>query len=274
MAGALDLGTDATLDLPAVWLAWFDRWLRDVTDEAWPRVRYFAMGENAWRDADAWPPTDAQERGFYLTVDGSLATAPPVIGGSRSFDYDPADPTPAMESLTGDPLPEWSPRELGFLEHRSDVLVFTSDPLQKPLDVAGPVHLHVHAASSAVDTDFAAVLADVEPSGRSILVSQGIVRAAFRDSLTDPTPLIPGECYPFDIELADLGHVFQPGHRLRLTVASCLFPYYHPNPNTGSSYEEERASDYVPATQAIFAGTDRPSRLVLFVRGDRSLGDG
>lgn len=265
--GALDLGDESSIDLPGVWLAWFDRWLRAANDDAWPRVRYFAMGENAWRDCDAWPPSDAQERPFYLSGGATLTTEPPIESASRSFDYDPADPTPAMAVLTGDPLPEWSPRELGFLEQRSDVLIYTSDPFQHPLEVAGPVRLVLYASSSAVDTDFAAVLADVEPSGRSILVSQGIHRASFRGSLTDPTPLVPGECYPLDVELADLGHVFQPGHRLRLIVSSCLFPYYHPNPNTGASYGEEGAGEYAIATQTVFASTDRPSRLKLFVRG-------
>jgi putative CocE/NonD family hydrolase len=266
VAGALDLGAASSLDLPGIWLAWFDRWLRNRGGATWPTVRYFAMGANAWRDADGWPPSDAEERSVYLTAEGRLALQPPESPSASAFQYDPSDPTPAMASLTADPLPEWSPREIDFLEQRPDVLVFTSDPLPQPLEVAGPVRLEVFASSSAVDTDFAAVLADVGLDERAILVSHGILRASFRDSLTHPTPLVPEECYPLTIELTELGHMFQPGHSLRLIVTSCLFPYYHPNPNTGASYGDELAGEYTIAKQTIHAGGDRPSRLVVCAR--------
>jgi hypothetical protein len=264
--GALDLGSEASIDLPAVWLTWFDRWLRDVAGEPMPPVRYFAMGANAWRDADAWPPSDATARSLYLTADGSLTTEAPATPSSRSFAYDPADPTPGMEPLSSEPLADWSPRDLAFLERRSDVLVYTSEQIEAPLEIAGPVHLHVQASSSAVDTDFAAILADVDPDGRSYFVSHGILRAPFRESLSDPAPLVPGERYTLPIEMADLGHVVLPGHRLRLIVSSCLFPYYHPNPNTGASYGDEQDGAYLVASQTIYSDSAHPSRLTFFVR--------
>ncbi|MBA2595631.1 MAG: CocE/NonD family hydrolase [Chloroflexia bacterium] len=264
--GALDLGSQASIDLPAVWLAWFDRWLRGVASDAMPPVRYFAMGVNARRYADAWPPSDASEQAFYLAADGSLSAEPPTTSSSRSFDFDPASPTPSIEHLSSDPLDDWSPRDLGFLERRSDVLVYTGELMEDPLEIAGPVHLLLQASCSAADTDFAGILADVDPDGRAIFVSHGILRASFRESLSNPTPLVPGERYSLPIEMADLGHVFLPGHRLRLIVTSCLFPYYHPNPNTGASYGEEREGDYAVASQTVFSNPTRPSCLTFFVR--------
>lgn len=266
IAGALDLGPEATIDLPAVWLAWFDRWLRGVDGDPMPPVRYFAMGANAWRDADTWPPSDTVERRWFLHADGTLAADPPTAPASRSFDYDPADPTPGMERLSSEPLDDWSPRDLAFLERRSDVLVYTSERFGEPVEIAGPVHLRLQGSSSATDTDFAAILADVDLDGRAIFLSHGILRASFRDSLTDPTPLVPGERYALPIEMADLGHVVLPGHRLRLIVSSCLFPYYHPNPNTGASYGEENAGDTVVASQTVYADSVQTSQLIVFVR--------
>jgi uncharacterized protein len=268
--GALDLGAEASIDLPAVWLAWFDRSLRGVDGEPMPPVRYFAMGANAWRDADAWPPSNGSEQAFYLTADGSLSAEPPMTSSSQSYDYDPASPTPGIEHLSSDPLDDWSPRELGFLERRSDVLVYTSERMEAPLEIAGPVHLLLQASSSAVDTDFAGILADVDPDGQAIFVSHGILRAPFRESLSNPMPLVPGERYSLLIELADLGHVVLPGHRLRLIVTSCLFPYYHPNPNTGASYGEEREGDYRVASQTVYSGSAHTSRLTFFVRSAAS----
>ena len=101
VAGDLDLGSEATLDMPQLWLAWFDRWLRGSGDDEWPRVRYFAMGGNAWREADAWPPSDATLRSFYLGGDGTLALDALPDASSRTFRYDPADPTPALADADG-----------------------------------------------------------------------------------------------------------------------------------------------------------------------------
>ena len=183
----------------------------------------------------------------------------------------PADPTPGIEQLSSEPLADWSPRDLAFLERRSDVLVYTSEPIEDPLEIAGPIHLLLQASSSAVDTDFAAILADVDPDGRAIFISHGIMRASFRESLSNPTPLVPGERYSLAIEMADLGHVVLPGHRLRLIITSCLFPYYHPNPNTGASYGEEGEGDYKVASQTIYSDSEQPSRLAFFVRAAASL---
>ena len=104
-----------------------------------------------------------------------------------------------------------------------------------------------------------------QPSGCSVLLSAGILRASFRESLSEPAPLVPGETYVLDVELSDVGHVARPGHRLRLTVTSGLFPYYHPNPNTGEPYGAETRR--VVAIQTIRHGGDHPSALSLFVRG-------
>ncbi len=266
MAGALDFGLEASVDMQAIWLSWFDRWLKEIPGEPWPAVRYFAMGANAWRTADAWPPSDAGQRAFYLNSDGMLTLDPAVGAASATFIYDPADPTPATETLSSAPLDEISPRDLAFLEHRSDLLVYSSELAHEAWEIAGPVHAVLHFSSSAFDTDVAVVLADVDPAGRSVLISHGILRAPFRASLSDPTPLVPGQRYELPIELADLGHVIQPGHRLRLIVASALFPYYHPNPNTGASLGEEGDGEYAVATQTLFTGAATPSRLLLFVR--------
>jgi putative CocE/NonD family hydrolase len=229
-------------------------------------VRYFAMGSNAWREGDAWPPTDATLRSFYLGGDGALSLDALPEASSRAFRYDSASPTPALATLTADPLPEWNPRDVGFLSARPDVLVYTSESFTEAMEIAGPVQLRLHVSSSAVDTDFAAMVADVRPDGRAILVSQGILRASFRDSLSDPAPLVPGERYDLAIELADLGHVVLPGHRLQVIVSSCLFPYYHPNPNTGARYGDEVAGECVVASQTIFSGGEQPSRLEVYVR--------
>ena len=145
------------------------------------------------------------------------------------------------------------------------MLVYISERIEAPLEIAGPVHLLLQASSSAVDTDFAAILADVDADGRAIFVSHGILARVVPGIAVQPEATRSGERYSLPIEMADLGHVFLPGHRLRLIVTSCLFPYYHPNPNTGASYGEEGEGDYRAASQTVYSGSAEPSRLTFFV---------
>jgi putative CocE/NonD family hydrolase len=286
--GSHDAAPDASLDLHKVWLEWFDRWLagRPGARETWPRVRYYALG-GGWRDADGWPPREARLVRLALHADGSLdvdgradisgsgdvdharlwrtlgrSSAHPTAG-TRTYRYAPDDPTPAIPVLDAGPPPDPRAEDLRFLEARADVLSYTTSPIATPLEVAGSVTLLLHAASSAPDTDFGALLSDVHPDGRSVLLSFGIRRASFRESLTDPTLLSPHEIYALDLELSDVAHVVRAGHRLRLTVTSCLFPYYHPNPNTGEPLGAETRRQI--AIQTIHHGPEHPSHLALFV---------
>jgi putative CocE/NonD family hydrolase len=252
--------------MPGVWGEWFDRWLMDRPGarREWPTVRYFAMGANRWRDSDAWPPSDAVRRTWYFHPDGRLAETPPASPSAQTFRYDPDDPTPALPELGAGPLPEWSARDIGFLARRHDTLHYLSESFTTPVEIAGPVVATLLFSSSAVDTDLAVLIADVAPVGGSSLLSHGILRAAFRDSLERPELLCPGERYELAIEANDLGHVLLPGHRLQIVVCSALFPYYHPNPNTGALYGDER--ERIVATQTIYHHPATPSRLSVWVR--------
>ena len=106
--------------------------------------------------------------------------------------------------------------------------MFTSEPLPEDTEVTGPVELVLFAASTAVDTDFAATLTDVYPDGRAIHICEGIRGVTFRESLEHPTPIEPGSVYEYTISLWETSHVFAAGHRLRLEVTSSNFPRYAP----------------------------------------------
>jgi uncharacterized protein len=96
-------------------------------------------------------------------------------------------------------------------------------------------------------------------------VTQGCLRAACRDSLNEPAPLVPGQTYRFDVELWPTHHVFLPGHRIRLTVTSSDFPWFARNLNR---YGPVRAqAEPRVAVNTVRHGGAYPSRLVLPVEG-------
>jgi putative CocE/NonD family hydrolase len=129
--------------------------------------------------------------------------------------------------------------------------------------VTGTVSLVLHAATDGPDTDWTAKLVDVDELGRPINLCDGILRARFRDSLEDPTPLEPGRVYEFRIRVGSTSNLLRRGHRIRLEIASSNFPAYGLNLNTGRRTGDGSVLDGRPATQAVFHDGTRPSRLLL-----------
>jgi hypothetical protein len=153
------------------------------------------------------------------------------------------------------------PRDQREVEKRADVLVYTSAPLERPLQVIGPVELVLHASTSAPDTDFTGKLIDVHPDGRAEILTDGILRARYRDSFSEPSALEPGRVYELRIDLVATATVFAPGHRIRLEVSSSNFPRFDRNTNTGGTIADE--SELQQAVNRVYHDRGRPSHLVL-----------
>src|SRR5205823_14585861 len=149
------------------------------------------------------------------------------------------------------------------VEGRSDVLVFTTPPLTTPLEVTGRISVHLNAATSARDTDFTAKLTDVYPDGRSIILSDGIVRARFRHSLETEDLITPGQPYAYDIDLWSTSIIFNKGHQIRVAISSSNSPRFEPNTNTGGPLPPDPKEKPVVAHQTIFFGGADGSAIVL-----------
>ena len=143
------------------------------------------------------------------------------------------------------------------------MLCYTTPVLEHPVEVTGHVSLTLFASSSAPDTDFTGKLVDVFPDGRAIFLTDGILRARYRNSLADPELLTPGQIYEVAIDLSVTSNVFLPGHRIRLEISSSNFPRFDRNTNTGGTITEDRDEDVQVAVNRIFHGPGHPSRLVL-----------
>ena len=148
-------------------------------------------------------------------------------------------------------------------ERWGDILVYTSAPLEADIDLIGDVTVSLHAASTAVDTDFTAKLCRVDPDGESVNLKQGIVRARFRESRSAPSPIEPGRVYEYRIDLGPLGARIPAGYRLRLDVSSSDFPHWDSNLNTGGALGREGPEAAVVATQTVLHDRLRPSRITL-----------
>jgi len=177
--------------------------------------------------------------------------------------YDPANPVPTIGGplcCDSGHLPP-GPRDQRPVEARDDVLIYSTPAFARDTEITGPVSLELFAKSTAVDTDFTAKLVDVAPDGFAQNLTEGIIRARYRDSQEKPTLMNPGQVYKFTIDLWSTSNVFLKGHVLRLEVSSSNFPRFDRNLNTGES--AAAGEHYVPATNTIYHDAEHPSALVL-----------
>jgi putative CocE/NonD family hydrolase len=246
----------------------------DAPDDA-NRVRIFVMGIDQWRDEVDWPLPDTRYTDFFLAGGGRANSAvgdgiltrdaAPEEAAADTFLYDPRRPVPTLGGtvLAAAPGACPGPADQAAVETREDVLCFTTAVLDRPVEVTGHVTLVLHVSSSAPDTDFTGKLVDVHPDGRAILLCEGIQRARYRESLTEPTPLAPGTVYELTIDLRVTSNVFLPGHRIRLEVSSSNFPRYDRNTNTGKAIATDSEDDLAVAVNRVHHGPARPSHLIL-----------
>ena len=262
--GERNFGLDATLVLEDLQLRWFEHWLKDIDNgiDHEPPVRLYVMN-SGWRDEQEFPLARTQYTPLYLEStgransmdgDGRLSfTKPERDQPADVFLSHPASPTPTIGAAG---IVDQRP-----VERRQDVLVYTTAPLIEPIEVTGPVAMVLHASTSAPDTDFTAKLVDVGPDGYAANLCDGILRASYRESKTDPSPVTPAAVYELTIDMLFTSNLFQPGHRIRVEVASANFPRYSRNPNTGE--QAECATELRPALQTVFHDPQHASHIVL-----------
>ena len=248
---------------------WFDTWLKNDGKGAdkIPAVHYYVMGDpddknspgNQWRTAKDWP-IPAKLEPFYFHADGTLRRRTVRKENSSLFyEYDPKNP---VGTIGGANLTiSKGPRDQRPIGERPDVVVFTSEKLDKHLEITGSVKVKLWASSSARDTDFTAKLCDVYPDGRDMIVLDGVIRARHRDSMETSKLIKPGKTYKFEIDLWSTSLVFSPGHRIRVAVSSSNAPRFEPNPNTGKPSGSD--DETIVATNRIYLDSRRPSHILL-----------
>ncbi len=275
--GAYDFGmrsTGAVIDADAAQLRWYDRWLRSIENgvDREPPIRLFVMGSNQWRDEHEWPlaRTDWQEwflhsggKANSLNGDGALSRESPASEPPDAYVYNPRNPVPTMGGglCCNAVVSQGGAYDQRAVEAREDVLVYTTPPLEQPVEVTGPGKLILHASSSAPDTDWTAKLVDVAPCGYARNLTDGILRARYRTSMREGTPITPGEVIEYTVDMWATSNTFLPGHCIRLEISSSNFPRFDRNPNTGEL--PGRSPEMVSALQTVFHSLEHPSRLVL-----------
>ncbi len=279
--GELDFGEGSRSELDHSF-RWLEAILRGGGADAYGkgRIRIFVMGANQWRDENEWPLARTRWTKYYLhskgranTFEGNGRLSPQAPSSDEPADHYTYDPTNPVATLGGNHsvggynpglyemcMP--GPFDQRPTEQREDVPVYTSDVLSEDVELTGPIVLKLHASTSALDTDFAARLTDVYPDGRSINITEGVIRARYWRRVWDkPELLEPGRVYELTIELQPTSNVFKKGHRMRLQITSSNFPLWDRNLNTGGDQAYE--TNMIVAEQSVLHDKAHASHLVL-----------
>ena len=235
-----------------------------------------------WRNENEWPLARTEYRNLYFHGNGALSEqVPPDNTSSTTYIFDPDDPVPtiggnissntdlmlqgAWDQRGGEHIWNWTiPIPLSA---RRDVVVFQTEPLADDIEVTGEIKVTVWASSTALDTDFTAKLIDVYPpseafpDGFDLNLEDGIIRARFRDSLTQEKLMEPGKAYEFTIKMYPTSNIFKKGHRIRVDISSSNFPRFDINPNTGEPLNDHRRM--TTADNTIYHDRKHPSHIVL-----------
>jgi predicted acyl esterase len=255
----------------------FDFYLRDIQNgwEEKPVISYFQMGENIWKTTDDWNSVATNYDTLYLWKGNGLRQEPPppimppFSSPPDTIIYNPRDPSPTIggsrfnpdDILSGKHTTPVGPYDISdTVESRNDILIYSTDVLEKPISITGKINIELFVKSNRRDTDFSVRLCDVYPDGKSYILTQGIKRARFRDSLEVEKFMEPDSIYKISVELSDLAITFVEGHRMRIDITSSNYPMFDINPNTGG--EMYKASDSLIATNLVYCNEEYSSKVI------------
>ena len=239
-----------------------------------------------WFSVDGWPPKGSRPINYYIHENGILSSdAPSEEDASTTYTYDPRNTV----SSNGRCIIPYGPMKEGWFKgmgprdqieietlhghgipgmpiaSRPDVLVFQTAPLDADLSIAGNISGVLWISSDVPDTDFFMKLLDVyppsrdDPTGYAFPISEGILRARYRDSFEHPRPMEPGMVYRIEIDMQPAANLFKAGHRIRLDICSSNFPNYDINRNTGDPDDR----DWRIARNSVYHDAGRDSYVEL-----------
>lgn len=279
-------------------LSWFDHWLKGIDNgvDREPPVHIFVMGGGTgkknpdgrldhggcWRHENAWPLPGTRFTPYFLHPDHSMSPETPEKDSRLTYNHDPRQPIPTIGGAitSGEPLmtggafdQREAPRFYGCrppylpLAARPDILVFQTPPLENDMEITGPIQVRLWISSDCPDTDFTVKLVDYYPpspdypQGFAMNITDGILRARYRNSWSKPEMMTPGQVYEITVDPFPTSNLFQAGHRIRLDISSSNFPHFDVNPNTG--HPEGAGFNTRIAANTIHLGPQTPSHVLL-----------
>lgn len=275
--GAIEFGPDLATDYQAsVEAPFFGHFLKGSAERPDFEALMFDTGTLQWKKYRKWPPASAQTLRLNFTQDNALSRQSATETTFHKFISDPFDPVPyrAKKKINFRYTPRpYMTDDQRFASARDDVLVFQTNPLTKPLTVAGDIISHLRVSTSQSAADWVVKLIDVYPddyvtppssdpekprpplAGFQQMIRSEAIRGRFRNSYQIPEPFTPGKVETVNLPLQDVHHTFRTGHRIMIHVQSTWFPLIDRNPQKYvDNIFKAAKEDYVAAEHRVYCG--------------------
>ena len=253
----------------------FNYYLKDKGILNVPEAQVFITGSNQWRSFDTWPPKEAEVRNLYFHAGGVLSFNPPSETSSDSFDSfvsDPDNPVRYTAERRRSQGNSWIIEDQRFASGRPDVLVYESEVLTEDITIAGPIIASLNVSTTGTDADWIVKLIDVYPpdapenlGNAQIMLAGEVFRSKFRNSFSNPEPLVPNRVTTIEYDLLDKAHTFLKGHRIMVQLQSTWFPLIDRNPQKFVDIYNAVESDFQKATHKVYRSLEFPTHIKLYI---------
>lgn len=274
--GDANFGYKTSLSYQPIEFAFFKHHLKGADKPNLPEAWMFETGANRWRNFDAWPPKETQQKSLYFKADGALSFVASTQAEDVFDEYisDPARPVPYTTEISNRWSNQYVAADQRFASRRPDVLTYQTGILDKDLTLAGPLTASLFVSTSGSDADFVVKLIDVNPAnidtpagelnrgGQQTLVRGEPFRGRFRDGFDLPKAFTPDEPTKVQFSINDVFHTFQRGHRVMVQIQSSWFPYIDRNPQRFvANIFEAKDSDFIKANHRLFRSSAKASAI-------------
>ncbi|MCJ7564168.1 MAG: CocE/NonD family hydrolase [Candidatus Aminicenantes bacterium] len=264
-------------------LPFFNYYLKDKGALKLTEALVFETGANEWKQFDSWPPQGTETKKLYFQPNGRLSFNPPsetLAEGFDSYVSDPAKPVPFSSEIRTTQGSLWMVEDQRFAATRPDVLVYESDILETDVTIVGPITASLFCSSTGTDTDWVVKLIDVYPGDApdntpnpkavrmgnfQMLLAGEVFRSKYRNSYSNPEPLVPDQPTKIEFSLRDRFHRFLKGHRIMVQIQSSWFPVIDRNPQKFIDIYKAKESDFQKATNRVYRSGNLLSSVIVNV---------
>jgi putative CocE/NonD family hydrolase len=276
----LKFGPASLLDLQKLHLEWYAWTLQNGPKPAFLKkpVAYYVAGLEKWRYADTLEAVTATSQPYFLgsignnptdvMASGSLRPDNSVGGRPDHYRYDPDDIRLAEVQFAGDDsLQSMLIDQRMIMTARGTMLIYHTAPFDTDVELSGYFKLSVWLSINQADTDFAAAVYEIATDGKSILLSDDVLRARYRKSVRKAELIKSVKPLHYDfVHFTFVSRIVKKGSRLRLVIGHMdnWFGIDHErNFNAGGEVAEESIQDARVVTVRLFH--DREHRSVLYI---------
>jgi len=263
----------------------FQYYLNNKKKPSIAEATIYRTGENKWEKFDSWYPTKIEKQKLYFG-DKTLSFSAYTDADNNSYDEfisNPNQPVPSSEKPSMRMEKEYMVANQKYLVGRDDVLTYETEILSQDIRLIGNILANLYVSTDQEDADWIVKIIDVYPENFADftgedgkitkmgnfhqLVRSEIFRGRFRNSFEFPEAFIPNEETLVRIELLDLSHTFQKGHKIMVQIHSSWFPMVDRNPQkwVNNIYKDASSSDFIEAKHRLYRNKKYPTSLEVSV---------